>query len=357
VAAIIAPWNFPLAILCGMTTAALVTGNCVLIKPAEQSSVTAARFAELLEQAGFPRGSFAFLPGLGEVIGKTLVEHPDVQMIAFTGSREVGLKIWETAGLTRPGQLHLKKVVCEMGGKNAVIVDSDADLDEAIPALLYSAFGYAGQKCSALSRLIVVGDAYEPLLDRLCEAARSLVVGVPEDPATVIGPLISEEAMVRVRNYVLAGKAEALVAFEGTVPAELKGCFVPPVIFRDVPPDARIAREEIFGPVLCVLHSHDFDEALQLANSSEYALTGGIFSRNPAHIKLARARFHVGNLYINRGITGALVARQPFGGFKMSGGGTKAGGRDYLLNFMYPRCITENTMRRGFAPSSLKSGE
>lgn len=357
IAVIIAPWNFPLAILCGMTAAALVAGNCVLMKPAEESSVVAARFAELLAQAGFPRGSFAFLPGRGEIIGQHMVAHPQVQMIAFTGSKEVGLNIWKTAGVTDPGQEHLKKVVCEMGGKNAVIVDADADLDEAIPALLYSAFGYGGQKCSALSLLIVVEDAYELLLHRLCEAARNLVIGYPEDPATIIGPLISEEAMVRVRNYVLAGKTEAILAFEGTVPAHLNGYFVPPVIFRDVPPDSRIAQEEIFGPVLSVIRAATFAEALDLANRSQYALTGGLFSRNPAHIKLARREFQVGNLYINRGITGALVARQPFGGFKMSGGGTKAGGSDYLLNFLYPRTITENTMRRGFAPVASKTGE
>jgi RHH-type proline utilization regulon transcriptional repressor/proline dehydrogenase/delta 1-pyrroline-5-carboxylate dehydrogenase len=360
IALVIAPWNFPLAILCGMTTAALVTGNCVIIKPAEQSSVIGAKFMDLLRRAGLPPGVANFLPGPGEEVGAYLVNHPRIDLIAFTGSREVGLGIYEAAGRTQPGQTQLKKVICEMGGKNAMIIDSDADLDEAIPAALYSAFGYSGQKCSALSRLIVLEENYDRVLGRLVEASRSLSVGLPEEPGTIIGPVIDASAQKRILEYIELGKCEATVAFQGQVPSG-EGYFVPPTIFAAVPPRARIAQEEIFGPVLCVLKARDLDEALAIANDSRYALTGGLFSRSPANIERVRTEMEVGNLYINRGITGAFVARHPFGGYKMSGGGTKAGGRDYLLNFMFPRVITENRMRRGFAPGeegdSLEGGE
>jgi RHH-type proline utilization regulon transcriptional repressor/proline dehydrogenase/delta 1-pyrroline-5-carboxylate dehydrogenase len=354
---VIAPWNFPLAILCGMTVAGLVTGNCVIMKPAEQSSIVASRFARILMEAGFPSGTFAFLPGDGAEIGPFLVEHPKTRFVAFTGSRAVGTKIWESAAVVRPGQNHLKKVVCEMGGKNAIIIDSDADLDEAIPAILHSAFGYQGQKCSALSRLIVLDRIMEPLLTRLRQAVENLQIGYPENPGTVIGPLISQEAQQRVREYIAIGKKEAAVFFGGSLKAELQGWFVPPVIFTAVHPKARIAQEEIFGPVLSVFGVRDLDEAISLANNSPYALTGGIFSRSPGNIARATRELLAGNIYVNRAITGALVSRQPFGGFNMSGGGTKAGGPDYLLNFMYPKVITENTMRRGFAPADEEPGE
>ncbi len=348
-ALVIAPWNFPLAILCGMTTAAMVAGNTVIMKPSEQSSVVAWRFMDILRRAGAPAGVVNFLPGSGEEVGAYLVNHPQVEMIAFTGSREVGLKIYEIAGQTRPGQKQLKHVVCEMGGKNAMIIDHDADLDEAVPAVLYSAFGYQGQKCSALSRLIVLKDNYDRVLERLVEASRSLEVGLPEDPGTVVGPVIDGAAYERILRYIELGKQEGKLAFEGKAPAG-EGYFIPPTIFTGVSPQARIAQEEIFGPVLCVLKAENLDEALAWANGTPYALTGGFFSRSPANIERVRAEMEVGNLYINRGITGAIVARHPFGGFKMSGGGTKAGGRDYLLNFLLPRVVTENTMRRGFAP-------
>jgi RHH-type proline utilization regulon transcriptional repressor/proline dehydrogenase/delta 1-pyrroline-5-carboxylate dehydrogenase len=348
-AVVIAPWNFPLAILCGMSAAALVAGNCVIMKPSEQSSVIGARFMEILRRAGAPPGAINFLPGSGEEVGNFLVNHPEIDLIAFTGSREVGLKIYEAAGRTRPGQRQLKKVVCEMGGKNAAIIDSDADLDEAVPAALYSAFGYQGQKCSALSRLIVLRENYERALERLIEAARSLQAGPPEDPGSVIGPVIDRAAYERIRQYIELGKKEGRLAFQGETP-EGGGYFIPPTIFTDVSPRARIAQEEIFGPVLCVFKAGDLDAALALANDTEFALTGGFFSRSPGNIERARAEMQVGNLYINRGITGAMVARHPFGGFKMSGGGTKAGGRDYLPHFLLPRVVTENLMRRGFAP-------
>jgi RHH-type proline utilization regulon transcriptional repressor/proline dehydrogenase/delta 1-pyrroline-5-carboxylate dehydrogenase len=349
IALVIAPWNFPIAILCGMATAALVAGNTVIMKPAEQSSVSAWRFMDVLRRAGFPDGVVNFLPGEGAEVGAYLVEHPEVNLIAFTGSREVGLKIYEVAGKTRPGQKQLKQVVCEMGGKNALIIDSDADVDEAVPAILYSAFGYQGQKCSALSRLIVLKDNYERVLERLIEAGKGLQVGLPEEPATVVGPVIDKTAYERILGYIELGKKEGKLAFQGVAPAG-GGYFVPPTIFTDVSPTARLAQEEIFGPVLCVFKVENLDKALALANGTEYALTGGVFSRSPANIERVKAEMAVGNLYINRGITGALVARHPFGGFKMSGGGTKAGGRDYLLHFLLPRVVTENDMRRGFAP-------
>ena len=349
IALIIAPWNFPLAILCGMTTAALAGGNCVLVKPAEQSSIIAARFARLVLEAGFPAESFHFLPGFGEEIGAYLVAHHKVNLIAFTGSREVGIKIWETASKVQPGQQYLKKVVCEMGGKNALIVDSDADLDEAIPGILTSAFGYQGQKCSALSRLIVVESIYSRLLARLIEAAKGLLVGPPEDPRVNVGPVISAEAKERIERYIEKGVTEGKLVFRGEVPAG-SGYFVPPVIFTDVPPESALFQEENFGPVLSIHKAPHLDAAIEMANNSIYALTGGLYSRNPASIEKVKNQMLVGNLYINRPITGALVGRQPFGGFKMSGGGTKAGGPDYLHNFMVPQVITENTLRHGFAP-------
>ena len=346
---VIAPWNFPLAILCGMTVAALVTGNTVVMKPAEQSSITAARFMDLAQRAGLPPGVLNLLTGHGEDVGEFLVNHPKVDFVAFTGSKEVGLKIWEAGGRTRPGQSQLKKVVCEMGGKNALIIDADADLDEAVLGALYSAFGYQGQKCSALSRLIVHADCYDRFVERLVEATSNIKVGFPEEPATIVGPVVDREAHERIKKYVEIGKSEARLAFEGTVPAG-DGYFVAPTIFAEVPPTARVAKEEIFGPVLAVLKARNLDEAIQFANDTEFALTGGLYSRSPANIERVKRELVVGNLYINRTITGAIVARHPFGGFKMSGGGTKAGGRDYLLNFMFPRVVTENVLRRGFAP-------
>ena len=348
---IIAPWNFPLAILTGMTAAALVAGNAVLIKPSDQTPVIAARLMELLVKAGFPAGVANLLTGPGGMVGAHLVEHPQVDFIAFTGSKEVGLKIWEAAGRTRPGQANLKKVVCEMGGKNCVILDSDADMDEAVAGCLASAFGYQGQKCSALSRLIVLADNYDAFLQRFIAAAASMRIGSPEAPGNLIGPVISRDAQQRILKIIEAGRKEAKLAWQGEVPQEPEACYVPPTIFTDVPPDSRLFREEIFGPVLAVTKAKNFDEALALANTGEFALTGGCYSRSPANIERVKAELICGNLYINRGITGAIVERQPFGGFRMSGGGTKAGGREYLQNFMVPRLVTENCLRRGFAPA------
>lgn len=350
VALVIAPWNFPMAILTGMVSAALVTGNTVIMKPAEQSAVCGAMVMEMFEEAGVPPGVLNFLPGKGRIIGQHLVDHKDVHMIAFTGSREVGLRIWESAGKTLPGQLELKRVVCEMGGKNAVIIDSDADLDEAIVDTIYSAFGYQGQKCSACSRLIVLDENYDRVIKRLVEAAASLRVGNPETPGIMVGPVIDETAYRRMLETIEAGKKEATLAFQGNVPPE--GFFVPPTIFTDVKPAMRLSCEEIFGPVLSVIRVRDLDDAIRVANDTDYALTAGFFSRSPANIERVKAELVAGNVYINRSCTGAVVGRHPFGGFKMSGGGTKAGGGDYLLQFLVPRVVTENIMRHGFAPDT-----
>jgi RHH-type proline utilization regulon transcriptional repressor/proline dehydrogenase/delta 1-pyrroline-5-carboxylate dehydrogenase len=349
VALVIAPWNFPMAILCGMVSAALVTGNTVIMKPSEQSLNIGAMLMEIFEEAGVPPGVLNFLNGRGSVIGAHLVDHKDVDLIAFTGSREVGLGIWESAGKTREGQRELKHVICEMGGKNAMIVDSDADLDEAIVDSVYSAFGYQGQKCSALSRLIVLEGNYDRVTERLLNAAASLRVGNPEAPGIMIGPVIDEAAYRRILEYIDIGKSEATLAYQAKdLPPQ--GYFIPPTIFTGVKPDMRIAREEIFGPVLSVLKVRDLDEAIEVANGTDYALTGGFFSRSPANIERVKAQLEAGNVYINRSCTGAIVGRHPFGGFKMSGGGTKAGGADYLLQFLLPRVVTENIMRHGFAP-------
>jgi RHH-type proline utilization regulon transcriptional repressor/proline dehydrogenase/delta 1-pyrroline-5-carboxylate dehydrogenase len=359
VTVVIAPWNFPLAILCGMTTAALVTGNPVVMKPAEQSAVIGARLMEVLQETGLPPGVANFLPGIGEEIGPTLVEHPDVAMIAFTGSRGVGLSINREAAKVMPAQEQVKRVLAEMGGKNAVIIDGDADLDEAVHGVVASAFGYQGQKCSACSRVIVLQSLHDAFLERLIEATRSLKIAPAEDPGCAVGPLIDAEAQKRVLEYIDKGKQEARLAFAGN-PGALseEGYYVGPHVFAEVPPTALIAREEIFGPVLAVMKAHDLTEALAIANGTAYALTGGVYSRSPESIRRVRREFRVGNLYVNRKITGALVARQPFGGFKMSGIGSKAGGPDYLLQFVLPRTITENTMRRGFAPDAdLPHGE
>src|SRR5216110_2025137 len=349
VALVIAPWNFPIAILCGMVSAALVTDNTVIMKPSEQSIICGAMLMEIFQEAGVPAGVLNFLSGRGSVIGAHLVDHKDIDLIAFTGSREVGLRIWESAGKTLPGQRELKRVVCEMGGKNPVIIDSDADLDEAIVDSTYSAFGYQGQKCSALSRLILLDENYDRVMERLLSGAASLRVGNPEEPGMMVGPVIDEAAYQRILEYIEIGKSEAMLAYQAKeVPPE--GYFIPPTIFTGVKPNMRIAREEIFGPVLSVIKVRDLDEAFDVANGTDYALTAGFFSRSPANIERAKAQIEAGNVYINRSCTGAVVGRHPFGGFKMSGGGTKAGGADYLLQFLLPRVVTENVTRHGFAP-------
>ncbi|MEH2303347.1 MAG: L-glutamate gamma-semialdehyde dehydrogenase [Nostoc sp.] len=348
IAVVISPWNFPLAIACGMTVAALVSGNCTLLKPAETSSIIAAKLTEILVDAGFPKGVFQYVPGKGSQVGAYLVNHPETHVIAFTGSQEVGCKIYAEAATLKPGQKHMKRVIAEMGGKNAIIVDESADLDQAVVGVVQSAFGYSGQKCSAASRVIVLEPIYDTFVQRLVEATKSLNIGEAELPSTQVGPVIDANARDRIREYIEKGKAEAEVALE--LPAPEQGYFIGPVIFSEVSPNGVISQEEIFGPVLAVIRVKDFQEALAVANGTNYALTGGLYSRTPSHIQQAQTEFEVGNLYINRNITGALVGRQPFGGFKLSGVGSKAGGPDYLLQFLEPRAVTENIQRQGFAP-------
>lgn len=354
VVAVISPWNFPLALLAGMTAAAVVTGNTVVIKPASPAAVTAHRLVELIEQAGVPAGVVNYLPGPGAEIGEALVKHPEVAVIAFTGSREVGCRINQLAAEHPAARPELKKVIAQMGAKNAIIVDSDADLDEAIKGVVRSAFEYAGQKCSAVSRCIVLEPVYERFVERLIESVRGLSVGPADDPATFVPPVIDQQAFESIRNCIALGKQEATCALEVDVSgltAEADGaCYVGPTVFTDVPPQARVAQEEIFGPVLSIIRARDFDEAIAIFNGTQYALTGGIYSRSPANIARARRECECGNLYINRRVTGSRADLQPYGGFKLSGTGEKIGGPDYLIQFCHARTITENTLRRGFAP-------
>ncbi|NOR43736.1 MAG: L-glutamate gamma-semialdehyde dehydrogenase [Gammaproteobacteria bacterium] len=347
---VIPPWNFPLAILTGMMAATIVCGNTAIVKPSSQTPVIAAKFVELIHQAGLPEGVVNLLTGSGADIGEYLANHVDVQIIAFTGSMTVGSHLINIAAQLHPGQTHIKRIIAEMGGKNAIIVDTDADMDEAVTGTVSSAFGFQGQKCSAASRVIVLDHVYDCFLERLVETARSLRIGQPEDPGNVMGPVISEQAQTHILSVINDGKQQTRVALYDYADHFDKGYFIPPVIFTDVAADSMLAQQEIFGPVLSVIRARDFDQALQLANNSQYALTGGVYSRDPDHLQRAKSEFNVGNLYLNRKITGALVSRQPFGGYKLSGTGYKAGSENYLLQFMNSSTITENTMRRGFAP-------
>ncbi len=345
---IIAPWNFPMAILCGMTTAALVAGNPVILKPSGQSCAVAYSLFEHIQAVGFPAGAVQFLPCSGREVGAYLVDSPQVAQIAFTGSKAVGLSIVESAARTHPGQKQVKRVVCEMGGKNAVLIDEDADLDEAVAGVLQGAFGYAGQKCSACSRVLIVGSAFEPFVARLREAARRVTVCAAELPECQVPPVVDQAAYDRLMSVIDAPGDGAELLYRGEAPEG--GWFVPPTLFRVEDPAHRLMQEELFGPVLAIMQVASFSEGIDVALSSEFALTGGVFSRQPSHLDEARQRFRVGNLYLNRSCTGAIVGRQPFGGFNMSGIGTKAGGPGYLRHFADPRCVTENTMRRGFSP-------
>jgi RHH-type transcriptional regulator, proline utilization regulon repressor / proline dehydrogenase / delta 1-pyrroline-5-carboxylate dehydrogenase len=349
VAVVIAPWNFPMAISMGMTSAAMVTGNTVIYKPASQSPVIGSMLIRVFQEAGLPAGVLNFLPGPGPELGDFLVTHPDVALIAFTGSMEVGLRIVELAHKTAQGRRGVKNVIAEMGGKNAIVVDADADLDEAVLNIIQSAFGYQGQKCSACSRLILLEENCTKVLERLKAAVESLNLGPVVDPRNFMGAVIDAGAREKVERYSMIGRQEGKLLVERDLPG-ITGNFAPLRIFTEIRPEHRLAQEEIFGPILAVIRVKDFDEALKVANSTQYALTGSVFSRSPANIEKACREFRVGNLYINRGCTGAIVERHPFGGFKMSGVGSKAGGPDYLLQFMIPRNIVENTMRRGFAP-------
>ena len=345
---VIGPWNFPLAIPCGMMAAALVTGNAVVLKPAEQTPLVAARLYAIFREAGLPESVLAYLPGRGEVLGAAIVEHPAIDTIAFTGSKAVGMEIIRSAAILRRGQANVKRVIAEMGGKNAIVIDDGADLDQAVKGVVYSAFGYAGQKCSACSRLYVHAGIYDRFLERLSAAVESHITGRASDPSVELGPVIDGDAMERIQSAI--EKAD-LPCVTGKLSDGLpKGRYIPATLFTDVPFDHPLMRDELFGPVLALARVDSFREGLERANDCEYVLTGGVFSRHPEHLRMAAREFRVGNLYLNRGCTGALVGRQPFGGFRHSGVGSKAGGPDYLRQFTVPRLICENTLRQGFAP-------
>ncbi len=341
VGVVIPPWNFPLAIMVGMTTAAIVAGNAVVLKPASTSPAIAAQFVALLnDECGLPPGVLNFVPGPGGSMGDALVDHPLTRFIAFTGSKEVGLRIFERASRRQPGQNWLKRTILEMGGKDAIVVDETADLELAAEAITFSAFGFQGQKCSACSRAIVVEAVYDEVLRRVVERTRRLTMGDPVDPRNYMGAVIDKNAYAKIREYIDVGRREGRLVAGGDV-EEGEGYFIPPTIIADVPPDGRLACEEIFGPVLAFVKARDFEHAAEVFNSTEYGLTGGLISRDRTRIERARDEFHVGNLYLNRKITGALVGVQPFGGFNMSGTDSKAGGPDYLLLFTQAKVITE----------------
>lgn len=337
---IIPPWNFPLAIMVGMAGAALVAGNTVVIKPSSETPTIAAKFAEVLLEAGFPPRSFSLCTGSGAVVGDVLVEHPKTRFVSFTGSRDVGLRINELAAKPRKGQIWIKRVVAEMGGKDAIVVDRETDIDKAVEGVAVSAFGYQGQKCSACSRAIVDEAVYDQFVDKLRERVKSIKVGMADDPGNYMGPVISAGAKKSIEEYIDVGRKEGRVVTGGE-PLEGDGYFIPPTVIADVSPKARIFQEEIFGPVLAVTKAKDFDEALAMANDSEYGLTGAVYTDNREKIEKARRQFHVGNLYINRKCTGAMVGVHPFGGFNMSGTDSKAGGPDYLLQFLQAKSIAE----------------
>ncbi|OLB53965.1 MAG: L-glutamate gamma-semialdehyde dehydrogenase, partial [Ktedonobacter sp. 13_2_20CM_2_56_8] len=338
VGAVIPPWNFPCAIMVGMTSAAFVTGNAVILKPASTSPAIAAQFMRILEEVGLPAGVVNFLPGSGSTIGDALVENPQVRFIAFTGSREVGLRINELAAKPRKGQRWLKRAILEMGGKDAVIVDETADLDAAATGIVASAFGFQGQKCSAGSRAIIVDKVYDQVLQKVVEKTQQLTMGDVTQPETLIGPVVDANAMKKITEYIEIGKGEGQLVTGGSHHGP--GYFIEPTVIADVDPHARIAQEEIFGPMLAVIKARDFDDAMHIANDTEYGLTGSLYSRDPQRIERAKEEYYVGNLYFNRKCTGALVGVHPFGGFNMSGTDSKAGGRDYLLLFTQAKAIS-----------------
>lgn len=350
VSLVIAPWNFPLAILCGMLSASIVTGNTCILKPSSLSPVVAAQFIKLWRDVGLPDGVINYLPGPGKIIGEYLAAKENLHIITFTGSLQVGTQLLNIGAQIQPGQQHIKRVLAEMGGKNAIIIDKDADLDDAVSGTVQSAFGFQGQKCSAASRVIVVAELYKRFTERLLEATKSLTIGDPALPENFIGPVIDDIAYSRILQTIdNAKKTARLHTFETNIIPDT-GHFIFPCIFTDVDPESPLAQEEIFGPVLAVIKADDFKHAVELANNTRYALTGGVYSRQPSHIQYAQQHFNVGNLYINRTITGAVVNRHPFGGFSMSGTGIKTGGSEYLKQFLHAYCVSENTLRRGFAP-------
>ncbi|MBI3951388.1 MAG: L-glutamate gamma-semialdehyde dehydrogenase [Acidobacteria bacterium] len=339
---IIPPWNFPLAILVGMTTGAVAAGNTVVLKPSSDSPIIAAKFMELMEEVSLPLGVINYLPGSGAAVGDYLVMHPKTRFIAFTGSMEVGLRINELAAKPQRGQIWIKRVVAEMGGKDTIVVDSSADLDAAAEGIVVSAFGYSGQKCSACSRAVFVEDVYDQMVERVVERTQKLIVGPTKNQETFMGPVVSKSAYTSILEYIDIGKKEGKLLTGGQALEELgRGYFIAPTIFGDINPMARISQEEIFGPVLACLRAKNFDDALATANNTVYGLTGSLSSRERKHLERARREFHVGNLYLNRKCTGALVDVHPFGGFNMSGTDSKAGGRDYLLLFLQAKAVAE----------------
>jgi 1-pyrroline-5-carboxylate dehydrogenase len=337
---VIPPWNFPLAIMAGMASAALLCGNTVVLKPASQSPAIAARFVDLLHQAGLPKQVLNLVTGPGSVLGSALVQHPKTRFISFTGSKEVGLWIFEQSAKVQKGQVWMKRLIAEMGGKDSIVVDAECDLDAAVDAVVQSAFGYQGQKCSACSRAIVHSRVYDDFVKKLVPKVQALKQGHPRDPANTIGPVVDASARKKTLEYIDIGKKEGRL-LTGGGPAPGNGHYVQPTVFADVAPSARLSQEEIFGPVLAVIKVKDFQEGLQVANNTEYGLTGSVFTKNDKHKEEARRRFHVGNFYINRKCTGALVGGHPFGGFNMSGTDSKAGGPDYLLQFLQAKTISE----------------
>lgn len=340
VGVIISPWNFPFAIMAGTTLAAVVTGNTVLLKPASTTPIIAAKFVEVLEEAGLPAGVVNYIPGSGAEVGDYLVDHPNTRFISFTGSRDVGIRIYERASKVHEGQIWLKRVIAEMGGKDTIVVDKEADLELAAQSIVASAFGFSGQKCSACSRAVIVEDVYDQVVNRVVELTKELKVGDPSDKNNFTGPVIDQGAYGKIMSYVEIGKQEGklLAGGEGD---NSKGFFIQPTIIADVNENARVMKEEIFGPLVAICQAKDFHHALDIANNTEYGLTGAVISNNMNHIEQARQDFHVGNLYINRGCTGAIVGYQPFGGFNMSGTDSKAGGPDYLVLHMQGKSVSE----------------
>ncbi|HEX5966665.1 MAG TPA: L-glutamate gamma-semialdehyde dehydrogenase [Pyrinomonadaceae bacterium] len=341
VGAVIPPWNFPLAIMAGMTAASIVTGNTVVLKPSSDAPTIAFKFFEILEEAGMPAGVVNFMTGSGAEVGDVIVDHPKTRYVAFTGSKEIGLRINERAAKVHDGQVWIKRVVAEMGGKDAIIVAGDADLDEAATGVVQSAFGFQGQKCSACSRAIIDASVYDTMLDKIAERTAKIKLADPSDPSTNMSAVINEKAFKTINSYIEKGKSEGgRVLFGGGSDGE-QGFFIEPTVIADVKPGDTIEQEEIFGPVLAVIKAQDYDDALQIANDTQFGLTGAVYSKDEAKLDRARKEFHVGNLYLNRKCTGALVGVHPFGGFNMSGTDSKAGGRDYLLLFLQAKVSAE----------------
>ncbi|KAB2924743.1 MAG: L-glutamate gamma-semialdehyde dehydrogenase [Bacteroidetes bacterium] len=341
VGVVVPPWNFALAILVGMTTAAVVTGNTVVLKPSSDSPAIGWKFFQLLREVGLPAGVVNFVVGSGATVGDVMVAHPKTRFISFTGSKEVGIHINELAAKVQPGQIWLKRVVAEMGGKDSILIDSETDLDAAAQATVASAFGFQGQKCSAASRAIVVASVYDRFVEKVVARTKALTVGMPEDPATYMGPVVNRGSMEKILQYIETGVKEGGRLVAGGKRAGTDGFFLEPTVIADVAPTATIAQEEIFGPVLAVIKAKDFDDALRIANNTEFGLTGGVWTKNKKRQERAKNEFHVGNFYVNRKITGALVGVHPFGGFNMSGTDSKAGGRDYLLLFLQAKSISQ----------------